>query len=236
MDNIYYKKMYIYFRLFPNSDMVICNCFYAIQKLFFAKYKNPIVISIDGNIGSGKSTLISEMKKQLKDNKDIIFLQEPVNDWISLTDDKNDNILNKFYKDKDRWSYIFQNFAFITRARIMLDAIKENKYGYFDKPKVIITERSVETDKNVFAKMLFEDKNMTDLEFKLYNEWYTYLYPEIKVNNVVYLRTLPQTAYERMCNRSRKEENTVPKDYIQMVHKFHDDWLTSIMKIIIFAI
>ena len=75
--------------------------------------------------------------------------------------------------------------------------------------------------------MLFEDKNMTDLEFKLYNEWYNYLYPEIKVTNVVYLRTLPETAYERMCNRSRKEENTVPKDYIQMVHKFHDDWLTK---------
>ena len=101
--------------------------------MLFTKNKNPIVISIDGNIGSGKSTLISEMKKQMKDNKNIIFLQEPVNDWISLTDDKNDNILNKFYQDKDRWAYVFQNFAFITRARIMLDAIKENKFGYFEE-------------------------------------------------------------------------------------------------------
>ena len=206
---------------------LLISLFYVVKKIFFTKNKSPIIISVDGNIGSGKSTLISDMKKQLHDNKNIIFLQEPVNVWISLTDNENDNILNKFYEDKNRWSYVFQNFAFITRARIMLDAIKDNKYGYFDQPKVIITERSVETDKNVFARMLFEDKNMTDLEFKLYNEWYNYLYPEIKVNNIVYLRTLPETAYDRMCNRSRKEENIVPKDYIQMVHKFHDDWLTK---------
>ena len=206
---------------------LLVSFYYVIKKIFFTKYLSPIIISIDGNIGSGKSTLIADMKKQLGENKNIIFLQEPVKDWIKLTDDQNDNILNKFYKDKNRWSYVFQNFAFITRAKIMLNAIKNNKYSYFEEPTVIITERSVETDKNVFARMLHEDKNMTNLEFKLYNEWYDYLYPEIKVNNVVYLRTLPETAYERMCNRSRKEESTVPKDYIQMVHKFHDDWLTK---------
>jgi deoxyadenosine/deoxycytidine kinase len=219
--------MYFILQYILIPSWLIISVYYTIRKIFFTKYKKPIIISIDGNIGSGKSTLIADMKKQLKNNKNIIFLQEPVKDWISLTDDENDNILNKFYKDKNRWAYIFQNFAFITRAKIMLDAINENKYSYFQEPKVIITERSVETDKNVFAKMLFEDKNMTDLEFKVYNEWYNYLYPEIKVNNVVYLRTLPQTAYERMSNRSRKEESTVPKDYIQMVHKFHDDWLTK---------
>ena len=83
--------------------------------------------------------------------------------------------------------------------------------------------------------MLFEDKNMTDLEFKLYNEWYTYMYPEIKVNNVVYLRTLPQTAYERMC-RSRKEENCVQKITFKWYINFMITGLPSIMKVTIFAI
>lgn len=203
------------------------SIYYLIKNVFFSKNKKPIIISIDGNIGSGKSTLIADMKKKFSDNKNIIFLQEPVKDWLNITDDQNDNILTKFYQDKNRWSYVFQNFAFITRAKIMLDAIKNNKYSYFEQPKVIITERSVETDKNVFAKMLYQDKNMTELEYKIYNEWYNYIFPDIKVNNIVYLRTLPETAYNRMCSRCRQEEKSVPKDYIQMVHKYHDNWLTN---------
>ena len=51
--------------------------------------------------------------------------------------------------------------------------------------------------------------------------------PEIKVKNVVYVRTLPEIAYKRMLNRQRKEEASVPKSYIQMVHKYHDEWLTN---------
>ena len=203
------------------------SIYYLINNVLLYRNNKPIIISIDGNIGSGKSTLIEKMKEKFSENKNIIFLQEPVNNWISLTDKDDDNILSKFYKDKNRWAYVFQNFAFITRARIMLDAIKKNTYNMFEDPKIIITERSVETDKNVFAKMLYKDNNMTDLEFKIYNEWYTYMYPEIKVNNIVYLRTLPEVAYDRMCGRSRDEEKSVPKDYIQMVHNYHDHWLTN---------
>ena len=45
---------------------------------------------------------------------------------MSVVDDDNKNILQMFYEDKTRWSYIFQNFAFITRATILLTSIKKN--------------------------------------------------------------------------------------------------------------
>tara|TARA_Y200000002_G_C22535359_1_gene601574 strand:+ start:39 stop:779 length:741 start_codon:yes stop_codon:yes gene_type:complete len=199
---------------------------YFLGKLF-DKNRLPIVISIEGNIGSGKTKLIEELKNNLSQNKNIIFLKEPSKYWNNLKDKENNNILYKFYNDKKRWSYTFQNFAYLTRAKLLLNSINENKYNYFQNPKIIITERSIETDKNVFTKMLYEEKHITDLEYKLYNEWFDYLYPEIKVKNIVYLRTLPETAYERMSNNSKNEDYLIPKDYLQMIHKFHDDWLTK---------
>lgn len=199
---------------------------YFLNKLF-VKNKLPLIISIDGNIGSGKTKLIEELKSEFKENFNIVFLKEPLKDWNNLTDNKNNNILNKFYNDKNRWSYTFQNFAFLTRAKVLINAIKDNKYNYFENQKIIITERSVESDKNVFLKMLYDEKYISDLEYKLYNKWYDYLYPEIKVKNIVYLRTLPETAYDRMCNKSCNKENLITKDYLQMIHKFHDDWLTK---------
>ena len=55
------------------------------------------------------------------------------------------------------------------------------------KRKVIITERSIETDKNIFAKMLFDTNQMTQLEYNMYNYWYEKLFPEVKIKNIIYL-------------------------------------------------
>jgi len=43
-------------------------------------YPHPIIVSIDGNIGSGKSTNVSDLQQYFKDKgtEDIIFVQEPV--------------------------------------------------------------------------------------------------------------------------------------------------------------
>ena len=191
----------------------------------FKKYK-PIIISVDGNIGSGKSTLLNILKDELKNNKNIIFLQEPVSEWLQISDGKT-NILNEFYNDKKRWSYTFQNLAFITRIKLLSDAVKNNITFPFNKRKVIITERSTETDKHIFAKMLYDEKNISDLEFKIYNYWYTNLNKNFIVNNIIYLRTTPIDAFNRIKKRSREEELDIPISYIQNVHRYHDEWLVN---------
>ena len=57
----------------------------------------PIIISVEGNIGSGKSTLVKLMKSQFPSCK---FLFEPVDTWLKTTDSDDQNILDKFYQDK----------------------------------------------------------------------------------------------------------------------------------------
>lgn len=41
----------------------------------------------------------------------------------------------------------------------------------------------------------------------------------------VYLRTTPETVYERMKVRGRSEETSVSLDYLKQLHNLHEDWL-----------
>ena len=85
-----------------------------------------VLISIEGNIGSGKSTLLKIIRETYKDNKNIIFIDEPVNEWLNIKNSDNKNILELFYNDKKKYSFSFQILAYITRLRKILEAIKNN--------------------------------------------------------------------------------------------------------------
>lgn len=198
-------------------------CFIASLILYIIYKRRIIIISVDGNIGSGKSTLIKFLKKKYKN---ITVVDEPVNQWLSILDSDSKNILQKFYEGSERYSYTFQNFAFITRSMNLIDKINSLKYKLFLK-KVIITERSVETDKNIFAKMLFDTNQMTLLEYNMYNYWYEKLFPEVKIKNIIYLKTSPDIAFERIKKRNRIEEKDVTKEYIDTVHDYHEKWLNN---------
>lgn len=41
----------------------------------------------------------------------------------------------------------------------------------------------------------------------------------------MYLRTTPEIVYQRMQTRGRKEEDSVPLEYLRQIHEIHDDWL-----------
>jgi deoxyguanosine kinase len=187
--------------------------------LNYRKKKVPVLISIDGNIGVGKSTLVEKLKKELNNTE---FLQEPVNIWLDMRDNNNENILDKFYKDKNRWSYTFQNLAFITRMELIVDRLLNSK------KKFIISDRCMESDKNIFAKILRDDGNLSDIEWVMYNKWNNLYNKYFCINkriNIIYLRCNPNTAHNRIKKRDREEESSIKIDYLNKIHKAHEDWL-----------
>ena len=204
-----------------------CIVFYMI--LFKNKKYNPIIISIDGNIGSGKSTLVKLIKnnafEKLLKNVLVIVIDEPVKIWMNTVDNNGKNLLHNFYEDKKRWSYSFQNYAYITRIRMLLDEI--NKYKSYNKPVIIITERSQLTDRYVFAKMLYDDCYINELEKSMYDYWYHTFDNIINIDNIIYLNTPPDTCISRIKKRGRQEEKELVEDknYIENVHKYHEEWL-----------
>ena len=74
---------------------------------------NPIY-SIEGNIGSGKSTLIDILRKENK-LKNVVYLEEPVKVWETITNKEGVTILEKFYKNQEKYSFSFQMMAYISR-------------------------------------------------------------------------------------------------------------------------
>ena len=187
------------------------------------------IISIEGNIGSGKSTLVRNLQNHLNNKKaDVIFLQEPVDVWNTIKDE-NGTILEQFYKDQEKYGFSFQMMAYISRLSILRNAIREN-------PKsVIVTERSLYTDKYVFAKMLYEQGNIEEIEWKTYNYWFDTFKELTKLDGLIYVNTSPEICFDRIKKRNRNGESDIPIEYLNECDKKHHDWIdtTEIKKIII---
>jgi deoxyadenosine/deoxycytidine kinase len=177
-----------------------------------------MLISIEGNIGSGKSTIINFLKTL--DSENIIFIDEPVDEWRKIKVDGK-NALEIFYEDLSKNSFWFQILAYITRLRNLLNTVKENPN------KIIISERSIYTDKFIFAQMLYEQEHLSEIEMKTYSYWFDTFEKETKLDLVLYVNTEPEECFERIKKRNREEESNISIDYISHCHKKHLDWLEN---------
>jgi deoxyadenosine/deoxycytidine kinase len=176
------------------------------------------IISIEGNIGSGKSTLINKLQESLKE-KPLIFLDEPVSEWMEIKDDNGEHILSKFYKNQDKYSFPFQMMAYISRLNKLKNALIEKK--------TILTERSLSTDKYVFAQMLHDTKKIDTYEYQIYNKWFDSFNQETEITHIIYIKTDPTVCYNRVQERSRSGENNIEQDYLNDCHKYHESMIET---------
>ncbi len=183
-----------------------------------------MLISIEGNIGSGKSTVI-EYLKSLNDDR-IVFVDEPVSEWLTIKDINGMNALDCFYSNQEKNSFCFQVLAYITRLKKLMDVVSKNK------DKIIITERSIDTDRNVFAKMLYEANKLSSIEWVTYNYWFDTFKEISTVNHIIYIKATPEKCIERITKRNRVEEEGIKIDYLESCHKYHTDWLEHIENVI----
>lgn len=178
---------------------------------------NKVIISIEGNIGSGKSTLISKLKNW-NSKKNITFLDEPVDEWVTIKDENNNDILSKFYSNQNKYSFPFQMMAYISRLNRLKQAQKNQK-------DIIITERSLSTDKYVFAKMLYDTNKLDSCEYQIYNKWFDSFNEETEVTHIIYVKTDPNNCYDRIEKRSRTGENNISKEYLLNCHNYHENMI-----------
>jgi deoxyadenosine/deoxycytidine kinase len=179
-----------------------------------------LIISIEGNIGSGKSTVLQKLREY---HPHWVFVDEPVNDWLALKNQKGESLLEVFYKDKQRWSYTFQNAAVLYRFKKLQEALRTLEKG---KHHVIVMERCLETDRQIFSKMLWKDGCMDDLEKKLYDEWFTHLRNmSPSVDAYIYVNTNPELSFDRLKLRAREGESIIPLEYLEELANYHKEWL-----------
>jgi len=175
------------------------------------------IISIEGNIGSGKSTLFEKLKIYFANNKNIIFVREPVDIWESIQDENGTTILEKFYQDQIKYSFSFQIMAYISRINLLKETIKQH-------PGVtIITERSLYTDKMVFAKMLYDTHKIEYINYQIYLNLFDTFKNDFNVDNIIYIKTEPDICYNRILKRARNGENNISLDYLQLCDTYHNN-------------
>lgn len=199
-----------------------CSSSYDIRpKNYKFQVKDKTIICVEGNISSGKSTTVSELKEYYKRNNRVKFLLEPLSIWEGIRDRDGNNMITKFYGDIKHYAFAFQMMAYISRLEILRDALRDENVD------IIITERSLFTDKNVFAQMLFDDGMLEDVEHEIYMRWFNSFIDDLPEAVIFYIRTDPEVAMERLVKRNREGEGSVNLDYLKRVHTYHDNWLMN---------
>ena len=196
---------------------------------FMNNNKNPLLISIEGNIGSGKTTILQHLKTHRPDLK---FIQEPLDKWGANRDNNGKSLLELYYEDQSRWSYTFQQMSLLSRFNSIETAINTinpahtNNSDECQTSNVFLTERCLETDHQVFAKMLYDDGLMNPIEYNLYLDLFNLLNASTtQISAIIYINTSPNICYDRIKSRSRDGEDTISHDYLLKIDEYQQKFV-----------
>ena len=187
-----------------------------------------LIVSIDGNIGSGKTTgkaklreYIMSLKRKNEDDS-IIFVDEPTSDWEQIKDESGVPILTNLYIDVKRFAFRFQMMAYITRLRKLRQALKTPNV------RLIITERCLLTDAHVFAKMLYDSKKIEQDEYDIYMRLFDEFAKEVEPTCIIYFKASTEVCMNRIQKRNRPGESKIDFEYLEECNRYHDEWLNSV--------
>lgn len=167
-------------------------------------------IVFEGNIGSGKTTMIESYKNMTN----IEIIPEKVEFWKNIG---NINLLELMYKDPIKHHFAFQTTVFLSQIYSITNGIG----------KVRLIERSPYSSFYIFIEQM--KNKIPDYEFETLKSLFTYITEKpglnFKPDLIVYIREKPEVSFKRMQKRNRPEEKDITLDFLSEIHKLHEDWL-----------
>lgn len=184
------------------------------------------LISFEGNIAAGKSTILSILNSL----EEVEVAPEPITQWQCVPRAPDDpvadasgetmDILDCFYKEPRRWAMTFQMYAFASRLR------HQQQRPARPDTRYLFMERSMESDKRIFAKNCRAQGLMSAVEYSIYCDLHAHWTANVRpLDAIVYLSTPPETCFERLLSRHREEELGVDRSYLEALHERHQEWL-----------
>lgn len=167
---------------------------------------NPF-ITIAGNIGVGKSTLVTLLANHLG--------WEPVHEAV------NENpYLPDFYNDMPRWAFHSQIYFLGRRLQQHHDLLQKNA--------PIIQDRSVYEDAEIFARNLHHQQQLTGRDWETYYQLYQTLTTLLRPPDlIIYLRASLPTLQRRIAHRGRPYEQAIPPTYLAQLNTLYDQWANT---------
>ena len=154
------------------------------------------IVSIDGNIGAGKSSILKELK-----NLGYVVFPEDIDSWQP--------ILNNFYSNPKRWAFTLQ-ITILNNLRDQYRQINEMLL----KNSIIFIERAPSSSK-IFAEICKNAGHMTDKEFNIYCGCFEKLIWESDVK--LYIETDVPTCMQRITKRGRECEQNIDINYLHHI-------------------
>merc|ERR1712183_597090 len=178
---------------------------------FRMKETRPFTVVVEGNIGCGKTTFLDHFSK-FSDRVEV--LTEPVDRWRDVN---GHNLLQLMYENPSGWALPFQSYVQLTML--------ENHVLNTGKPVKLI-ERSIFSARYCFVENMYRTEKMLGCEYEVLDEWFKFATKDsaldLKVDLIIYLKTTPEKALERINIRARSEENQIPLEYLKQLHKEHE--------------
>tara|TARA_B100001287_G_scaffold103293_1_gene86845 strand:+ start:4017 stop:4643 length:627 start_codon:yes stop_codon:yes gene_type:complete len=165
-------------------------------------------IVISGNIGVGKTTLSEKISKKFN--------------WNLQLEEVDDNpYLDDFYKSMSEWSFHLQIFFLNSRFN-QIQKISESN-------KVVIQDRSIYEDYEVFTKTLHDSGVLKEREFNNYERLYNTILKYIdQPDLLIYLRnTNINNIVKNIRKRKRDFEKEIDKNYLIKLNDYYEKWIKN---------
>jgi len=164
-------------------------------------------VAVAGNIGVGKSTLVSLLCQKLGWEP----FYEPVAENPYLAD---------FYADMRTWAFHSQIFFLTHRLRMHRQLL--------DHPTSLIQDRTVYEDAEVFADNLYRQDLIHPRDYRTYRELYEVLTEFLPPPDlVVYLRASVSTLSSRISRRGRDFERQITNEYLGQLNELYESWIAT---------
>ena len=149
-------------------------------------------ITIEGNIGAGKTTLAQLLSKHY-------------NSRLILEEFADNPFLPKFYSNPEQYAFPLELFFMAERYK-QLKELLQTKDMF----------QQITISDYLFTKcLLFAKVNLPDEEFRLYQKLFDIINPQIVQPEIlIYLHTSVQRLQENIKKRNRSYEQAIPNDYL----------------------
>jgi hypothetical protein len=165
-----------------------------------------LFVAVAGNIGSGKSTLTRLLSSQFN--------------WEPYFESVDDNpYLSDFYADMKRWSFHLQ--VYFLSKRFM------NQKQILESERSIIQDRTIYEDAEIFARNLYEIREMDERDYRNYRELFKVMTNYLKAPDLlIYLRASVDTLLRQIAMRGRDFEKGITRGYLEQLNRHYEHWIS----------
>ncbi|WP_051263274.1 deoxynucleoside kinase [Tuberibacillus calidus] len=172
-------------------------------------FPKKALISIAGPVGIGKTTFAEALASRV--GYELSFEKVTGNPY-----------LDAFYQDFKRWAFHLQIY-------FLAERFKEHKRMHVS-PHGFVQDRSIYEDTDIFARMHYEEGNMTETDYHTYKSLFEamVLTPYFnKPDVLIYLYGSLDKIIQRIHDRGREMEKQTPVSYWEKMVERYDEWITN---------